>query len=140
MAEGAFLQAVSALDPEHRFEVDSAGTHAGQFRRAPDPRAQKVALSRGIDIAHQRSRNVTPDDFHLFDYILELDKAVMVALQAMAPPEHGARVQLLMIFAAHMGVDEVPDPWHGTHADYEHALDLISEAAHGLAEHLTQTA
>jgi protein-tyrosine phosphatase len=37
-----------------------------------------------------------------------------------------------MSFAPAVGVDEVPDPWYGAADDYEHALDLISEAIDGL--------
>ncbi|MFM2422872.1 MAG: hypothetical protein RL291_1402 [Pseudomonadota bacterium] len=137
MAEGVFRQVIEDLDRNHVFVIDSAGTHAGQLERAPDPRAQDATRHRGVDITDQLSRNISADDFHRFDHILALDKTVKSALEAMAPDGHQANVALLMDFAAHMGTDEVPDPWSGTQADYEHALDLISEATCGLAEHLT---
>jgi protein-tyrosine phosphatase len=140
MAEGVLRHILHASDRHHVFHIDSAGTHAGQLARAPDSRAQTTTIQRGFDIATQRSRLVSANDFHAFDHIIALDKSVKNALDALAPAGHGAKVALMMDYAAHMGVDEVPDPFHGTHADYEHALDLISEAAHGLVEHFEQAA
>ena len=44
-------------------EVDSAGTLAYHAGEQPDPRARKVAASRGYDLSKMRARRVAEDDF-----------------------------------------------------------------------------
>ena len=41
-------------------------------------------------------------------------------------------------FAAVASVDEVPDPYYGSMAGFEHALDLIEPACDGLLHDLRQ--
>jgi protein-tyrosine phosphatase len=133
MAVGVLRRIVDDASMGSRFFIDGAGTHAGLLARPPDPRARAAARERGIDIDGLRARNVTVEDFHTFDYIYAADESVLATLKALAPSHAKAEVALLMSLAPEMGTHEVPDPWHGTAADYEHALDLLTAAAWGIA-------
>jgi protein-tyrosine phosphatase len=55
------------------------------------------------------------------------------------PAEYRERIRLFLEFAPHLERREVPDPYYGGSAGFEHVLDLIEEAATGLLEHLRRT-
>ncbi|WP_127555339.1 low molecular weight protein-tyrosine-phosphatase [Saccharospirillum alexandrii] len=120
-------------------EVDSAGTAAYHLGKAPDPRSQAAARARGYKLDHLRARQVTPEDFHRFDYILAMDSDNLINLNAMAPESHRATVALFLDFAAVTELRDVPDPYFGGDEGFATVLDLCEQASHGLLTHL-QTA
>jgi protein-tyrosine phosphatase len=113
--------------------VDSAGTHG--FYHAgepPDPRAQDSVLSRGIDISGQRARLLHPEDCRRFDYILTMDQRNYGTVSALC--SGSAIVRPILDFATGSPEREVPDPYHGGPAGFEHVLDLIEGASEGLLD------
>src|SRR5277367_5210517 len=84
-AEGVFRHLLEQEAPELQVEVDSAGTADYHIGAAPDPRSQRAALSRGIDLSGLRARQVTADDFARFDLILAMDGDNLRELEAMRP-------------------------------------------------------
>lgn len=120
-------------------EVDSAGTHAWHSRNPPDERAIAHAARRGYDLGGLRARRVEPADYERFDLLLAMDEDNLSHLQGDCPPEHRAKVRLLMSFAPHSSARIVPDPYYGGSAGFEHVLDLIEQACDGLARSLQAT-
>src|SRR5271165_4317239 len=80
-AEGVLRATAARVAPQLRLEVDSAGTADYHIGSAPDPRSQRAALGRGIDISGLRARQVTAEDFLRFDLILAMDQSNLRALQ-----------------------------------------------------------
>jgi len=115
-------------------EVDSAGTLAYHAGEQPDPRARKVAASRGYDLSRMRARRVAGDDFAHFDLILAMDRQNLVALERVCPEEHAHKLKLFMDYAPDRAEDEIPDPYYGGPDGFEHVLDLCESAARGLIE------
>ncbi len=129
-AEGV-VRHLLAQSPELGVELDSAGTAGYHVGAAPDPRSQRAARRRGIDLSGLRARRVTAKDFTDFDLILAMDRANLQDLQAMQPPGSSAHVRLFMEYA--VGADlEVPDPYDGEAQDFERVLDLTEAAGRGL--------
>lgn len=135
-AEGVFRKLLRELAPGLEVEVDSAGTHAYHIGSPPDRRAQEAARRRGIDLSSLRARVVTEEDFERFDYILAMDEDNLAELMARCPRHRRSRLRLLMEFAPHLGVEEIPDPYYGGTAGFERVLDLVEEAARGLLDEL----
>lgn len=115
---------------------DSAGTgdwHAGE---APDPRAIAAAAKRGYDIADQRARAVSDEDFSRFDHVIGLDgghkRWLVTARDVRRLPERP--VSLLMDWSVGMAGKDVPDPYYGDEKAFEHALDLIEKGVKGLLQ------
>ncbi len=109
--------------------IDSAGTgdwHVGQPPHGP---AITAAAARGYDLTGQRARQVVRADFKRFDLILAMDEQNLRDLRAMAPEARN-----LHLFRTHSGGGAVPDPYHT--GDFDHALDLIEDAARAWATHL----
>jgi protein-tyrosine phosphatase len=136
MAEGVFRRLVEEEGLAHRFEIDSAGLGAWHLGQAPDDRAQAAARARGIDISGQSARQVQPDDFDRFDLLLVMDRTNLAELKRVAPAEARAKIRPFLDFAPKAGTKDVPDPFYGGTAGFDHALDLIEAAARGLLAEL----
>ena len=139
-AEGVFGRLLQTEAPDLKVEVDSAGTADYHIGDAPDPRSQRAALRRGIDLSGLRGRQVTARDFTEFDFILAMDRDNLRDLEAIRPRNSPARVGLFMEYAPETGVLEVPDPYYGGAEGFEAVLDLTAAASRGLLAALHQGA
>ena len=137
-AEAVFRKVWQERAPELRLRIDSAGTHAYHVGEAPDPRAQRAAARRGVDLSGQRARRVKVEDFDRFDLVLAMDLLNIELLRELAPAERHGRIRLLLEFAPQLGRTEVPDPYYGGSNGFEHVLDLVEEASIGLLEHVRE--
>ena len=108
-------------------QVDSAGLGSWHIGAPPNPRGLKVAAARGYDNSRQRARQVEPADFSAFNLILAMDASNVEELNRRRPAGATARIRLF-----HPSGRDIPDPYYGDLPDYEHALDLIEEAADDL--------
>ena len=75
-------------------------------------------------------------DFSRFDLLLAMDSDNLATLRERCPPEDQFRLGLLLHFSANPAPNpatlDVPDPYYGSAADFDHALDLIEPACDGL--------
>lgn len=115
--------------------VDSAGTHGYHTEEAPDPRAVRHAAARGYDIAGLKARPVTGNDFVRFHWMLAMDEANLAWLQRKSPAQQGLRIELLTA-AGGLAEPEVPDPYYGPEAGFDHVLDLVERACDGFVQRL----
>jgi protein-tyrosine phosphatase len=115
--------------------VDSAGTHGYHTEEPPDQRAIRHAAARGYDIATLKSRPVTHKDFARFHWMLAMDEANLAWLQRKAPSPGMPRIELVT-GAAGLTELEVPDPYYGPDAGFEHVLDLLERACEGFVQRL----
>lgn len=146
-AEGVFRKIVSDAGLDEYIHIDSAGTHSYHVNQPPDRRAQDAAERRGFVLDNIRSRRINMEDFEQFDYILAMDMDNLLTLQESAPEHHQrCKVSLFLEFAESIRESvresvrelEVPDPYYGGPAGFEHVLDLVDEASRGLLETLKQ--
>ncbi|KPQ22791.1 MULTISPECIES: low molecular weight protein-tyrosine-phosphatase [unclassified Halomonas] len=134
-AEGIFRRELAHAGWQDRVGVDSCGVGHWHVGSSPDLRAQAAAKQRGIDISGSRARQLKPQDFMDFDYVLGMDSDNLRAMQAMKPDHANAHVGLFLDFAD-MAENEVPDPYYGGDEGFEHVLNLLEAAAKGLVEHI----
>ncbi len=130
-AEGVFTQLVHKRNLTHLFEIDSAGTHDYHIGKAPDARSQKAAKERGIELSHLRARQVEPEDFENFDYVLAMDKDNYSILIHSCPEPYQDKIKFFLEYAPHLGIREVPDPYFGGAHGFERVLDMVEEASQG---------
>jgi protein-tyrosine phosphatase len=137
-AEGV-LRAIAAKEyPGLTLDVDSAGTADYHVGEPPDRRTVAAARRRGYDLAGLRARQMQPDDFRAFDYVLAMDRANLEALERLQPGDSRARLALFLEFSADASALEVPDPYYGGIEDFERVLDLCESAARGLLDRLAR--
>jgi len=132
MAEGAFRRVAEDEGVLHLFEIDSAGLGDWHVGQAPDRRAQAAARNRGIDISGQSARQVTHADYARFDLLLAMDSSNYEELTQLAPNSARHKVRRFLDFAPQAETTDVPDPFYGGSEGFDHALDLIEDAARGL--------
>ena len=145
-AEGVLRAKLERAGLADRVAVDSAGVQGLHAKEAPDPRAQAHARRRGYDLSGLRARKIDAEDFHRFDWILAMDDGHLSWLRDHAPAEARAQLGLLLERAASStrptqpaGAGsgfEVPDPYYGSHRDFERVLDLLEPACDRLVEAL----
>jgi protein-tyrosine phosphatase len=135
-AEGVLRAKLHRAGLDGRVAVASAGTH-GDRGGAPDARAVAAAAKRGYDLSRIRSRRVAAKDLSAYDLIFAMDRDNLDHLRSVSPPEVVQRLRLLLDAAA--GSDaarDVPDPYYGSPAGFEHVLDLIEAACDKIVQDL----
>ena len=134
-AEGVLRHLIREEAPRLQVAIDSAGTGDYHVGDPPDPRSQRAALRRGIDLSALRARRVVAGDFSKFDLILAMDRQNLRDLSALRPVGSTALLRLFMEYAADPCL-EVPDPYYGDDGAFERVLDLTTLAARGLVAEL----
>ncbi len=118
-----------------RITLDSAGTGSWHSGELPDPRTREAAAKRGIELTHL-ARQFVAADLERFDLIIAMDRGNKSRLGVMIGTRTSPQLRLLRSFdpTAPEGAD-IPDPFAGEGADFEHVLDLCEQACRGLLEH-----
>lgn len=124
---------VERMGLAHRFELDSAGTHAYHVGSPPDQRSQQAAKRRGYDLSGLRARQIKEQDFVRFDLILAMDRGHLELLEQACPAGQRHKLGLFLAYANDCG-EEVPDPYYGGPEGFEQVLNLVEAAAKGLME------
>ena len=132
-AHGVFQHLVNRNGLRDAITVESAGTGDWHIGRAPDKRATTAALQRGYDLSVLRARQVSAKDFARFDFILAMDAQNLRDLQRLRPTHYRGELALFLHYGT-SPLREVPDPYHSEADDFEHVLDLVEDAAHGLLQ------
>ena len=117
-------------------EVASAGTERYHIGEGADPRAIEIAEANGYPLVQHRARQVSPEDFGRYDFILAMDRVNLGALVRHRPRTAERDAALFLAHAGFAGVDEVPDPYYGSRKDFEHVLDLARRGSALLIERI----
>lgn len=135
-AEGVFRQLARRAGLGHLITADSAGTRDYHVGEPPDPRSCSAAGARGIDIRGLRARQLQPQDFDDFAYIVAMDRGHLRELKRLCPPARQSKLHLFMDFAAGLEIADVTDPYYGDDDGFERVLDMCTAAATGLLAHV----
>ena len=115
------------------YSVDSAGTGNWHEGEAPDPRSIKIALENGVDIAEQRARGFTTEDFDRFDRIYVMDKSNFKTLLNQIPNiSYQSKISLITDFYGKKG-SEVPDPYYGNLNEFRNVYNMLDEICEQIA-------
>lgn len=136
LAEGIFQSQSDKLKLGWR--VDSAGTLDFHSGSRPNPSSVEVALRKGIDITHQRARQVKIADYEQFDYILTMDKEVQERMFNWAPKEHAHKVILITKYLSKYKSEIIPDPYRLAISHFEHVYDLLEDCFEGFLKEVGQ--
>jgi len=118
--------------------IDSAGTGGWHKGDLPDERARAAGQKRGYSFKGQTARQVDPEDFDRFDFILAMDRRNHSELSARSPENSKAKIKLFLDYGS-SNETEVPDPYYGGDSGFEHVLGLIENASDNLITALQQS-
>jgi protein-tyrosine phosphatase len=113
-------------------ECDSAGTSSYHVGSAPDHRMGESLKKRGYPVAG-KSRQFEVEDFEEFDLILAMDRDNyhgILRQDRQGNYEH--KVKLMCNYAQNFKDKEVPDPYYGGQAGFDHVIDLLEDACRHL--------
>ncbi len=134
MAEAVFTDQVKKAGLSHLFDIDSAGTigyHAGE---PTHPGTQKI-LSRHSISYNGRARKITLADLAKFDYLIGMDTENILDLKDMNRGGANApKVHMLLDFARHATVRDVPDPYYT--GNFEYVYQLVLDGCQGLLNYI----
>ncbi len=145
LGEALFVHHAQQRGVADRFRVDSCGLgdwHAGELA---DPRTRRVARKHGLELTH-RARQIRPaTDFDQFDLIVPMDASVHHATLMLGSPKE--RTILMRRFEPTFQGDphdphdplealDVPDPYTGAEADFEHVHEVVDRCCKRLLETL----
>ena len=112
--------------------VDSAGTAAYHIGNQPDPRSINVGKKNGVDISSFRVRKFTQEDFRNFNHIYVMDKSNYYDVLSLAQlSEDHKKVKLILD-----NEQEVPDPYYGELAGFDHCYNLLDKACDQIVKEL----
>jgi low molecular weight protein-tyrosine phosphatase len=117
-------------------DVASAGTESYHVGDRADPRAIASARAAGYDLTAHRARQLDAMDFSRFDWLLAMDQVNLRAARRSCPPDGDGKLELFLRFAGVDDVDEVPDPYYGSSADFQRVVELAEAGARGLIARL----
>lgn len=137
LAEGVFRHLLDEKGLSDRFRVDSAGTGSWHVGESPDHRAMRSAATRGVTLSGH-ARQVQPEDFHRFDYMIAMDQSNLSQLQAYQEGVGGeSALYLLREFDPEGGPGaEVPDPYYGGPNGFEEVYDMVDRSCRSLLDHI----
>ncbi len=120
--------------------VESAGTNGLHDGEAPHQLSQKIALSHGIDISQQVSRQIVAADFKNYDRIYAMATDVLSDLQRKTGDSFDPAKTMLFLDVLYPGeLQNVPDPWYGGEDGYIEVYDLIDKACTAIITHHFET-
>ncbi len=126
-----------AKEQNLNIEVDSAGTAAYHVGNPPDARMIATAKTRGTDISFLSARQFQQKDFDLFDLIYVMDQSNLENVMRLARNTADKEKVKLMLNETFPNEDmEVPDPYYGGQASFEHVYDLLDAATDKIIEKL----
>ena len=118
------------------WKVDSAGTGNYHIGQGPDQRSVSIAKQFGLDISHQKARQVSHDDFKQFDVIIAMDQHNKSDLLKFEAGDGKAKIYSFMELAYGDQSGIVPDPYFDNR--FEHVYQILDEAMDVVIDKITE--
>ncbi|MBN1199275.1 MAG: low molecular weight phosphotyrosine protein phosphatase [Bacteroidales bacterium] len=134
LAEGILKKKYS--EKKLQGKVDSCGFESFHLGDPPDPRAQQIAITHGINISTHKSRLFNVEDFENFDKIFVMDSYHYQSVVRVARHENDRKKVDFILNVVHPGQNRaVEDPYYDHFPAFETVFDQLDEAC----EKLTKT-
>lgn len=132
-AEGVMKSLAKGLP----LEIQSAGTANYHVGELPDSRMRSHAQKRGYNLISHAQQFDPAKHFEMFDLIIAMDGNNLNDLKSMdRHNKYQNKLSLMTDYSQTMDVNEVPDPYYGGPAGFDHVLDILEDACAGLLKKL----
>ena len=138
-AEAIFQKLINDKGICNQFIVDSAGTGSWHVGKKADSRMRFAAKQRNINIT-SNARQIGEEDFCKFKYILVMDNSNfknVIDLKNQVKGSDFAKILKMQNFSSIFNEKEVPDPYFGGDAGFDHVLDILEDSVRGFLEYIT---
>jgi protein-tyrosine phosphatase len=130
-AEILFEHQLKLLGKESLFYLDSCGTGGWHQGEKADKRMRETSEANGLSIIH-RARQILPEDFSNFDYILAMDDQNRKDLIAMNEAA-SKKILLLSDLSEDYISQNIPDPYFGDMKGFENVFNLLNKVTSQVA-------
>jgi protein-tyrosine phosphatase len=137
MAEAVLREHLEKAGLDGKVMVDSAGTGDWHIGGRMEAKARTQLARNGYDGESHHARQFQPSWLRERDLVLAMDASNLRDLRALAAPEDHDRIRLFGEVAALDGQD-VPNPYHGSSADFAHVLALLETGMSHLVQQLAE--
>ncbi|KRE83108.1 hypothetical protein ASG89_13360 [Paenibacillus sp. Soil766] len=138
MAEAVFRHQVKEAGLEDVISIDSAGTGDWHIGHPPHQGTRDILDRNQIEYEGLQARQVRPDDFHQFTYIIAMDESNIVNLATFAPEfaenRKQASIHKLLDFSSNQTITEVPDPYYT--GKFQEVYEMVEESCSRLLAHI----
>jgi protein-tyrosine phosphatase len=139
-AESVFRKIVHNNNAQQLIQMDSAGTANYHVGSMPDSRSSHFAEMRGYDLTGLKARQVSAQDFLVFDYIIAMDQHNLDELKLIMPQRHNTHLALMLDYLSKDNSHtDVPDPYYGGDQGFNNVLDLLEDSCEGLLNSIMKT-
>ena len=138
-AEAIFKSLINEKGISNKFVVDSAGTGSWHVGKKADSRMRFAAQQRNINII-SNARQIREDDFLKFKYILVMDNSNfnnVLDFKNRVKGSDFAKILKIQDFSSIFAEKEVPDPYFGGDAGFDHVLDILEDSVSCFLEDIT---
>lgn len=133
MAEAVFRHMVHQAGLESQITVSSSGTGSWHVGERAHPGTQRVLRDHDVPYDHT-ARRLSSTDLSTSNYLIAMDEENLEGIRRSG--ETRAEVGLLLSYAPHLGVQEVPDPYYTNR--FEEVFRLVEAGCAGLLAHIRQ--
>jgi protein-tyrosine phosphatase len=115
-------------------EIESAGTIGYHSGALPDKRMRQAAATRGYQL-DSRARQVRPEDFERFDWVVAMDMDNQRDLKTYRNRSScHAEIKMFTDYCKQHNDKEVPDPYYGGADGFDYVLDLLEDGCEHLLD------
>ena len=134
--EGVLKKMLVAEGLNDRVFVDSAGTIAYHSGQPADSRMSQFAAKRGYQL-DSVARQTKVADLEKFDLLLTMDRENIENMRAMDKGgKYHDKIRNFCEFCEAHSDKDVPDPYYGGDAGFEHVMDLIEDGCMQIVAHI----
>lgn len=130
-AEILFQSHINKLGKTSMFNLDSCGTGGWHAGEKADKRMRQIAETNGLLISH-RARQIEPNDFLKFDYILAMDQQNLKDLKALNS-QNNSNIYLIGDLTNDFLSQNIPDPYFGDMKGFENVFSLLNKVTSQVA-------
>jgi len=138
-AEAIFQNLINDKGIGNQFIVDSAGTGSWHVGKKADSRMRFAAKNRNINIT-SNARQIREDDFLKFQYIVVMDDSNfnnVIDFKNRVEGSDFAKILKIQDFSSVFNEKEVPDPYFGGDAGFDHVLDILEDSVNCFLKDIT---
>ncbi len=110
LAQSILTHQVKTLGLGHQFYIDSMATSTEEIGNPPHHGTVRKLHQQGIPLVPHRAKQITPQDYETFDYILAMDSYNVRNLHRILGGDPEGKIHKLLAFC---GTNEdIADPWY----------------------------
>ena len=133
MAEAIFRHMVQQAGLDSQINASSCGTGSWHVGEQAHPGTRHVLRDHGIQCDHI-ARKLSPHDLSEASYLVAMDNENIEGIRLAGPTR--AEVGLLLDYAPHVGIQEVPDPYYTNR--FEEVFRLVEAGCAALLAHIRE--